>query len=184
MELPRLSEDELRKYIGPPLFDAWREDFSLSDSDTNEMIRIFREYYNIYGWWDNAIYPGIKEMLETLSSRGKILVVATSKPQLIAERVLELFDIGRCFAVISGSTPDRKRDTKAEVLEYALSKYPEIKREECILVGDRKYDAIGASECGIDSLGVLYGHGSSDEILSSGFSLTAAEPKEIAIMLS
>ena len=183
MNIPRLTANQLKKYIGPPLFDAWREDFSLSDSDTERMVRIFREYYNIYGWWDNEIYTGIKEMLEALWQSGRILVVATSKPQLIAARVLEHFGLRKYFSTVSGSTPDRKRDTKTQVLDYALSAYPEIKREECILVGDRKYDSFGAKECGIDSLGVLYGHGSDEEINSSGFSLIASTPRDITALL-
>lgn len=172
---PRL----LKKYIGPPLFDAWKTDFSLMDTEAERMVYLFREYYNVYGWWDNKLYPGIREMLEMLKREGKRLAVATSKPQHIAERVLGLFDIARYFEVISGATLDRRRDTKREVLEYALDGFKDVSRDECILVGDRKYDAIGARECGIDSLGVLWGHGSREELMTSGFTLIAESAENV-----
>lgn len=183
MNLEKKTKAEFKKYIGPPLFAEWRDEFGLSDEEADGMVKIFREYYNVYGWWDNRVYDGVPEMLAALKAKGKRLAVATSKPQKIAERVLALFGLDGYFDFISGSTPDRKRDTKTEVLEYALAAFPDVSREECILVGDRIFDADGARACGIDSLGVLYGHGSRSEMESGGFTALVKAPLDVVTAL-
>lgn len=167
------SKESLKRFIGPPLFDEWKKCFGLSDEECNEALRVFREFYDVYGWRENDIYPGIQELLLTLKNSGKTLVVATSKPERVANKVLKLFDIAKYFDFISTATIDKKRDKKREVLEYALASVGSPEKERCILIGDRVFDAEGASLVGIDSLGVLYGHGSREEILSSGFTHVA-----------
>ena len=129
----------------------------------------FREYYSVYGWWNNAIYPGVKEMLEELKARGKKIILSTSKPEVFARRILEKFDLIKYFDFIGAATSDLKRERKWEVLAYALEGVGATDLSRCIIVGDRKYDAEGAKVCGIDSLGVLYGHGSETELLDAGF---------------
>lgn len=166
----------LAKYIGPSLFKEWQVDFGFTPDEANHAIEVFREYYNIYGWWDNTPYPGVYEMLSRLRAAGKRLVLATSKPEDTAKRVLNLFGLTEYFDFIGGAG-SHKNDQKWQVLAYSLSSVGvDLADEEalsrCILVGDRCYDAEGARRCGIDSLGVLYGHGTREEIESSGFTLT------------
>lgn len=178
------SDDSLKKFIGPPLQDAWVEEYGVSRERAIEMLMKFREFYNVYGWWDNKVYDGICDMLSLLKSAGKCLVLATSKPEPIAKRVLALFELDKYFDFIGGASTDLKRDKKSEVLEYSLAAVGCTDKSRAILVGDRKYDAEGARACGIDSLGVLWGHGSREEISSSGFTLVAKTPDEVAKILS
>ena len=178
------SEDSLKKFIGPPLQDAWVEEYRVSRECAIEMLMKFREFYNVYGWWDNKVYDGIAEMLSALKSAGKLLAVATSKPEPIAKRVLALFELDKYFDFIGGASPDLSRDKKSEVLEYSLAAVGCTDKSKAILVGDRKYDAEGARVCGIDSLGVLWGHGSREEITSSCFTLVAETPNEVVEFLA
>ena len=178
------SEESLKKFIGPPLQDAWVAEYGVSRECAIEMLMKFREFYNVYGWWDNKVYDGVPEMLASLKKAGKVLVVATSKPEPIAKRVLALFELDKYFDFIGGASPDLSRDKKSEVLEYSLAAVGCNDKSTAILVGDRKYDAEGAFACGIDSLGVLWGHGSPEEICASGFTLTAKTPGEVAKILS
>ena len=178
------SEESLKKFIGPPLQDAWVSEYGVSRECAIEMLMKFREFYNVYGWWDNKVYDGVPEMLASLKKTGKVLVVATSKPEPIAKRVLALFELDKYFDFIGGASPDLSRDKKSEVLEYSLAAVGCNDKSTAILVGDRKYDAEGAFACGIDSLGVLWGHGSPEEICASGFTLTAKTPGEVAKILS
>lgn len=173
------SRESLKRFIGPPLFDEWKLCFGLSDDECNETLRTFREFYDVFGWRENDLYPGVREMLEVLKASGKKLVVATSKPEKVANKVLRLFDLARYFDFISTATIDKKRDKKREVLEYALESIGSPDKSACIMVGDRVYDAEGAKLVGIDSLGVLYGHGSRDEILEAGFNYVVNNPIEI-----
>lgn len=181
------GKEEFRKYIGPSLYEEWQRDFGFTPEEADRAIMVFREYYNIYGWWDNTPYEGIHSVLERLKRDGKTLVLATSKPLDTAKKVLNLFGLTEYFDYIGGAG-SHKRDKKWEVLEDSLLGVgihlsDKEALEHCILVGDRMYDAEGARVCGIDSLGVLYGHGTEEEILSSGFTMTAKTTEDIYTIL-
>ena len=174
------SRESLKQFIGPPLFEEWQKCFCLSPEESAELVRIFRVFYEVYGWWDNEIYEGVPELLRELKSRGKTIILATSKPEKFAKKILKLFKIDQFFDFIGGAASEKSRDKKSEVLEYSLENVGNPDREKCILVGDRVYDAEGAKALGIDSLGVLYGHGSREEIEGSGFNFIAKTVAEIA----
>ena len=170
MNIPMtMSNHELRKYIGPPLISEWQRDFSLTDSEAERMIGYFREYYNVYGWWDNKPYENIDVVLKELREAGKTLITATSKPEITARKVLSLFGLDKYFDFIGGATFDTSRDKKHQVLEYSLATVGCTDKSRAILVGDRRFDAEGAAIVGIDSMGVLYGHGTREELLSENF---------------
>ena len=177
------DRSSLVQFIGPPLYSEWKRLYRLSDEEADRALRTFREYFAEYGWWDNRLYDGIPEMLSALRAAGKTLLVATSKPEHFAKDILKLFHIDVYFDFVAGALTEKIRETKAEVLSYALDAFPDIPRERCILVGDRRYDAEGAALCGIDSLGVLYGHGSREELLSSGFTALAETVGDVARLL-
>ena len=177
------EKKSLKRFIGPPLKAEFRAVYGMSDEDAEECVRLFREYFSVYGWWDNKLYSGVCEMLSELKDRGKKLLLATSKPEFFARKILRLFDIEKYFDFIGGATLDHTRVEKSEVLRYALDSLGAKDPEACILVGDRVYDALGARACRIDSLGVLYGHGTKEEILSSGFTYIVESVLDIAKIL-
>ena len=174
---------ELKRFIGPPIYEEWQRCFGFTPEESAKALLIFREYYSVYGWWDNEIYPGVKEMLERLKRAGKKIILATSKPEIFAKKVLDLFDISKYFDFIGGAATDKTRDKKSEVLEYSLHGVGVYDHSRAILVGDRIYDAEGAKLCGIDSLGVLYGHGSESEVRSAGFTYIVNNVDDIADLL-
>ena len=185
--MPYESEESLRKYIGPSLYEEWQEDFGFTPDEANDAIETFREYYNIYGWWDNDLYEGIPEMLASLKRAGKKVVLATSKPLDTAKSILKLFKLTEYFDFIGGAT-SHQNDQKWQVLNWSLSSVgvdlndPE-QLEKCVLVGDRKYDAEGAKICGIDSVGVLYGHGTYEELVASDFTALVESVDDISKMM-
>ena len=171
--MPYENEESLRKYIGPSLYEEWQEDFGFTPDEANNAIEVFREYYNIYGWWDNDLYDGIPEMLAELKRAGKKVVLATSKPLDTAKSILKLFGLTKYFDFVGGAT-SHQNDQKWQVLNWSLSSVgvdlnDPASLAKCVLIGDRKYDAEGAKICGIDSIGVLYGHGTKEELDASGF---------------
>ena len=171
------SRDSLKKYIGPPLYDEWQKDFGWSFDEASHAVDVFREYYNVYGWWDNEVYPGIEMMLSELKSQGKKLVVATSKPEETAKRVLRFFGLDEYFDYIAGASMDGTADLKWQILTRALDAVG-AEKIRSILVGDRKYDAEGAKICGIDSLGALWGHGTREELEGADFTVIAQTPED------
>ncbi len=173
----------LCRFIGPPLYEEWQREFGFSFEEAAHAVEVFREYYNVYGWRENEVYPGVVDMLRGLSLAGKTLIVATSKPEVTAKRVLRLFDIDKYFFTIEGASSDGTNDSKSMILKRAIEKTGRTP-EECILVGDRKFDAEGARAVGADSLGVLWGHGSEKELFTAPFTAIAKTPEEVKKMLS
>lgn len=182
MGFPEESADALRRFIGPPLLDCWQKEYSLSCEQARKMIALFREYYDIYGWWDNLPYQGIEATLGELRKAGKRLFVATSKPEIIAKRVLDLFDLSKYFAFIGGAKDEGERYTKEEVLAYVISENS-IEKSTAVMIGDRCFDAQGARALGIDALAVSYGHGSYAELSSSGFAAIADSTQDLSKLL-
>lgn len=160
------SRDSLRRFIGPSLYEVWQDEFGFTKETVTDAIEKFREYYNIYGWWDNKVYHGIYELLARLKESGKTLILATSKPEDTAIKIMKLFGLDKYFDFLGGAKGD-DRDHKWQVLNYALNAVG-ADREKAILVGDRMYDAEGAKICGIDCLGVTWGHGGREELEKAG----------------
>ncbi len=177
------DRDSLRRFIGPPLIETWMPEFGFTFEEAERAVILFREYYNIYGWWDNVIYEGVRELLSELKARGKTVVLTTSKPQDTAEQILDLFDIRKYFDFIGGASSHKTRERKSEVIDYVLDSIgvgtDKEKRASCILIGDRVYDAVGAKECGIDSVGAVWGHASAEEMESSPFTYRANAPLDV-----
>ena len=185
--MPYENEESLRKYIGPSLYEEWQEDFGFTPDEANNAIELFREYYNIYGWWDNDLYEGIPAMLDELKRAGKKIVLATSKPLDTAKSILKLFGLTKYFDFVGGAT-SHQNDQKWQVLNWSLSSVgvdlnDPVALAKCVLIGDRKYDAEGAKICGIDSIGVLYGHGTKEEMQTSGFTALVENVSDIPKIL-
>ena len=176
------TRDSLRRYIGPPVYDEWRRDYSLTEEEGHKLLGYFREYYDVYGWWDNRVYDGVTELLSELRRAGKTLILATSKPERTANRVVRHFGLDKYFDFI-GASIDKVRDKKWQVLDYALNSVGCTDRSRALMIGDRKYDAEGAKICGIDSLGVLWGHGSKEELRDAGFEYIVNSTDEIKKLL-
>lgn len=172
------DRQSLCRFIGPPLFECWRDEFGLSPEDADKAVLLFREYYTVYGWRENRLYEGIKELLSELKARGLKLVVATSKPEVQARKIIKLFDLDKYFDYVGGAISHLERATKREVLEYSIAQVGEIPYDRCILVGDRVFDAEGAKALGIDSLGVLWGHGTEEEVRGAGFNFVIEKPRD------
>ncbi len=177
------TRSELKRFIGPPLYDEWQKVYSFSPEEATLALHYFHEYFSVYGWWDNVLYDGIPQLLRTLKKRGKKIILATSKPERFAIKVLDLFGIKDLFDFIGAAASEKVRDKKCEVLQYSLDSINVSPDENCVLVGDRVYDAEGARICNIDSIGVLYGYGTEEEINSSGFNYVVKSVEELEKLL-
>ena len=173
----------LRKCIGPPLKQSFMEFFGFDEVKAEEAIERYREYFSKYGIYENDIFDGIRELLEELCHRGKKVVLATSKPRVFAEEILKHFGIEKYFSFLSGSEFDGTRGEKGEVIEYALSQMGVTDKSSAVLVGDRKFDVIGAIENGISCIGVLFGYGDREELEEAGADEIAEDMEELRRIL-
>ncbi len=158
---------ELYKYIGPPLRQSFMEFAGLSEEQSHIGMTKYREYFGPRGIFENRVYDGIPELLSGLRSAGKKIVLATSKPWIYAEIILEKFDLKKYFDFVSGSELNGARTSKAAVIAYALERY-HIPKNEALMIGDREHDIAGGKQNGISTMGVLYGFGSEEELKKAG----------------
>lgn len=158
------SLEELNKFIGPPLKDSFKDFYNLSDDEAENAIDQFRVYFKEFGMFENSVYPGIENLLKDLKLNGYILAVATSKPTVFAEKILDHFKLSEYFNIITGSNMDNTRTAKKEIIEYVINKLNLTDKKSIIMIGDRKHDIIGAKLTGIDSVAVKYGYGSEEEL--------------------
>lgn len=173
---------KLYKFIGPPLTDSFREYYGFSEKKAWEAVAYYREYYQEKGIFENKVYDGFEDMLRTLKSAGKRLIVATSKPEIYAGRIIEHFGLSSYFDYVAGMELDGGRGTKAEVIRYALKVCGIEDKQTVLMVGDREHDVIGAKEAGIDCLGVLYGFGDREELERAGADYIVEAPGDIAYL--
>lgn len=170
---------KLYKFIGPPLQDSFELFYGFSKEDAGKAVGYYREYYREKGIYENALYDGIKELLRMLCDKGKQLLVATSKPEEFALQILEYFDIRKYFAYTAGSNMDGTRSKKEEVIAYALKAAKVPAKASVVMAGDREYDVLGAKAAGIDSIGVLFGYGSREELEAAGAVYLAEKAEDI-----
>lgn len=154
----------LYPFIGPPLKDAFMELYNFSEADAMMAIKYYRERYEVKGLFENIPYEGIDRLLESLVNKGKKLIVATSKPEKFAVEIMKHFDLAKYFTYIAGAAMDESRNTKSAVIEYALQTCGITDTASVLMVGDRKYDVIGARQMSMDCAGVLYGYGTEEEM--------------------
>lgn len=189
--LKKLGEEvpprnELLSFVGPPLIDEFKNKFKFSQEKAEEAVRLFRENFRDKGIFENTPYNGIKEVLAKLKTAGYVLVIATSKPEEFAIRIAKHFELDKYFELICGSTFDETRNKKHQVIKYAIERLNEsydIPVNEILMVGDRHHDIDGAKLNGIDSMGVLYGYGSEEELRTAGAEYIAAGVSDIAAAL-
>ena len=163
--LPIPSYADMRTFVGPPLRDSFIR-FGVPADQADEAIRVYRSRYIPTGMFENTPYPGIRELLEALRAEGYTLYVATYKPEEMSVTILEKFDLDKYFHRICGASIDSSRSTKDAVIAYLLESSGA--KEDMVLVGDTKYDILGAKAHGIPAIGVGWGYGKVEEMEEAG----------------
>jgi phosphoglycolate phosphatase len=179
---PIPTDAEVRSVIGPP-FEIGLPAIGIPDDALERVIDTYRDRYTRLGAYENTLYPGIVEMLDGLAALGLSLSVATAKPEQTAHPILDHFGISDRFDVRAGATLTSERRTKAQVIDHALRELeihadPDLV-DHVIMVGDRDHDVLGAMHHGITCIGVTWGYGSIQELLSAGAVALADTPAEV-----
>lgn len=170
--------DNLLSFIGPPLTDSFIDFYGFDKQKAELAIKYYRERYAKIGLFENSAIDGIHEVLEKLKNSGYTLAVATSKPTCFAISICEKYDFSKYFDIIMGSELDGTRTKKSEII-YEVLKQLNAKPEEVVMVGDRKYDIIGAKEVGTASIGVRFGYAEDGELEKAGADFIVGTPNEL-----
>jgi len=178
--LPVPPKSQLRSFVGPPLRDSFLK-AGVSEEKVEEAIRIYRSRYTTVGKFENFPYPGIRELLIDLRQAGHRLFVATSKPEALSKEILTHFDLSQYFEEIAGATLDTSRDSKEAVIAYLLEKISD--KSQILMVGDTKFDVLGAAAHGISAIAVSWGYGNVEEMMKAGAIAIAHNPGELFDLL-
>lgn len=172
------SKNELFSFVGPPLSESFSRYFDTPEQ-TDEAVRIFREYYDKQGWCENVPYPGINDLCRRLQAYGYKLIVATSKRHKQAVRIIEHFGLAPYFADVIGNDEESGRKTKSQVIDYLMKKHWISDPKDVVMIGDRCYDVEGAAKHGIETIGVTYGYGTREELENAGALAVVDTVKEL-----
>ena len=158
------SLDDLTVFIGPPLKDSFMEFYHLNSDDADKAVVYYRERFRGVGLTECHLYDNVVETLFTLKEMGLKLVIATSKPEEFTIQILKNLNLYKYFHFISGATFDGKRGEKAGVIKYAIKMLNVKELKRILMVGDRKFDILGAHSNNIDSCGVTFGYATCGEL--------------------
>lgn len=177
LNLPVPTQDELTWCIGPPLRASFVALLG-GEEHADRAVALYRERFGDTGLFENELYAGIEEALTAVAASGRKLFVATSKPHVFADRIIDHFGLRKYFGRVFGSELDGTRVDKSELLRYALEETA-TDPASTVMIGDRKHDMIGAANNGMSAIGVLYGYGSRDELTKAGAAHLCKSPGEI-----
>ena len=178
MGKPVPSEDVLRKFVGPPLYDSFRKLCGLDHDEANQGVAFYRERYSAGGLLECDIYPGFTPMVKALKAKGAWVAVASGKPEMFLRRIIEHHGLTPYFDAVAGPDPSNiSSDKRAQV----LSVLPEgAKPEDACMVGDRCFDVDAGRALGMHTVAVEYGYGSRAEFEASGADKIVATVAELA----
>ena len=183
---------EFSRVIGPPVVWSLKTFYNIEGEQALEALSFFREYYDNKGCFENRVYDNVEEMLKTLKAHDKKLMIATSKPEPMAIKVIEHFGLSDYFCFISGSMAETENDqhysnlkgttarsSKEDVIRYALEKNGIRDLEHAVMIGDRRWDIDAAKNVGIDTIGVRYGYADEQELSNAGADIIVDKPMDI-----
>ena len=168
--------------VGPSLWGTFNK-LGVPEEDLNYAVDLYRERYDVKAYIENTVYTGIPDQLSELKSMGYMLGVATSKPTTSAISILEYFQLSRYFSYQFGSNLDGSLSDKSSLLQHALSTTGS-QPNDALMIGDRRYDIIGAKSNLIKSIGVSYGYGSINELREAGADCLIKETSELATVVN
>lgn len=173
------EQKELLWCIGPPLRTSFPRLLGTDDPTSIERaIALYRERFATVGLFENARYDGVLEMLGALKSDGRKLFVATSKPRVYAERIIERFALAPLFTRVYGAELDGRFDHKKTLIAHLVLE-EHLEPSTTLMVGDREHDVVGARANSIRTVGVTYGYGTHAELAYAGAEEIVASPADV-----
>jgi len=171
-------EFDVTPLIGPPLpLVIARLLERLGDNRINAGIAAYRTHYGETGLHMATVYPGIEAAVPNLASATRCFVV-TSKRKDFAERIVRSLTFSAAIEGVHGTEPDGSMDDKARLIEAVLQR-ERLDAATTVMVGDRSHDMIGARANGLGAVGVLWGYGGRDELITAGADRLLTAPKEL-----
>ncbi len=176
LSLRQLTDEEVLPFIGPPFRESLPRVFPGINAEA--ALAYYRDRYEKTGWLENTLYDGMAQAIRSLHLQGFTIALCTSKPRIFAERIIEHFDLARYFDGIHGPELDGKFDRKTDLLAHLVQHY-KAAPENVVMIGDRDKDVEAALHVGAQTLGVLWGFGSREELVGAGAKYMVTRPDEL-----
>lgn len=176
------DDEQMQTYIGPPLTESFGSLLGEDPLRVARAIALYRERFTATGMFENAVYPDIPQALAAIRDRGATLFIATSKPRVFAQRIVEHFGLDTWFTNVYGSELDGTRSNKTALLDFVL-KDARLNASSTFMIGDRMHDMHGARDNGVTPIGALWGYGSRDELTSAGAAGLCDQPADVLALL-
>ena len=171
---------DLKKFIGPPIYYSFTTFYGVSEDEVGAYIKSYRKRYKEKGIYECRLYDGMLETLRALKEGGVKLGIASSKPQHLIYDVMDYIGITDLFdAVVGTMLDDSRHEGKADLVDESRRKLGVKDKMRVLMVGDRYFDIDGAAGAGVDSAGVLYGYGSREEFEAHGATFVLSRPEEL-----
>jgi len=173
------SEDVLRTCVGPPLRKSFARLLQTDDpAQVERALVLYRERYSEHGWRENDVYEGIEHVLTALAARGHRMILCTSKPRVYAQRIIDHFGLRSWIGTVYGPELDGRFDNKNDLLRSIIAS-EHLDANACLMIGDREQDMLAAHANGVEGIGVLWGYGSSAELVGAGARRLVAQPADL-----
>jgi len=169
--------DKLLCFIGPPLVDSFTGIYYMTPDEAQKALAFYRERFTDTGIYENALINGVPELLKKLKKHGKTIALATSKPHVYANRILDFYGLSQYFDIKVGAELDGTRNEKKDVIAEVLRQLPSDASP--VMVGDRRQDITGAKLCNIPSVGVRFGYAEENELENAGADFIAENVDEL-----
>lgn len=178
LNLQDMTDEQLRPFIGPPLFVGAKEFLHLDDAHAELFVTYYRERFSVKGYAETELYDGVVPMLKTLKENGVQLAIATGKPLQFIEKILPLFDLQDYFTCVYGITFTDHQSDKVTFIRSSLQSC-NATADQALMIGDRNNDMQAAKQAGVFAAGVTYGFGTEEELLNAGADKLFASPAQL-----
>ena len=182
--IARPPKEVLRYFIGPPLNDSFHKLFGLNEEECDFAISVYREYYSRRGIYELEVYEGMEELLQDLKALGLPLGVASAKPEVFLKKVINHMGFNKYFEIVAGHPLNNKHPDKSAVIKRAAEALKTEDIKKVLMIGDTRFDILGAKSLGMDSVGVLFGYGSKEEFEAAGADYLVEKPADILKLLT
>lgn len=175
---------DLTHFIGPPLHESLKKYYGFTEEQTKTAANYYREHFLEKSIKELTLYEGVRDLLEKLKEKNKILNIVSTKFKISAEKIINEHDIAKYFDNIIATLPDESNASKPVLVKEALSLYPEYTKDSFVMVGDTHLDILGAQANDIDSIAVLYGYGSDEKLSKSNPTYTVNTIEDLNNLLT
>jgi phosphoglycolate phosphatase len=171
-------------YLGPPLREIFTTKHGMTPTQVDVAVAAYLDHYEAGGgMYDNAVYPGMADLLSRLRAEDRVVAVATSKRAFLAEAILGHFELRPFVAHVGGAARDGTGGRKHEVITATLAALDVPPGPDVVMVGDRHHDIDGGTMLGVSTIGVEWGYGEPGELAAAGADRIVATTAELAAAL-